>query len=399
MKWFLYCASGLSAAIVMICVSAAAAQTTSYSYDQLGRISSATQSNGTVVTYSYDLAGNRTVVGGATNRPPVAVDDGSAAAPLSSPSSVSTLTISVLGNDTDADSGDANNLVVNSIGGARRGTVRPSSDNKSIIYTANFGQVGADSFQYTITDGRGATSAPATVYLNVVNQAPVANAQIVDQYQSTTVKLTPLANDTDADGDPLTLTSIGPLEFVYGNNGTPTDLGTITQLDDNTVLYKAPFVCNCALRSKYSVIRFPYTISDGKGGTASALHAVNVYSQPPNAAPTSNTGSTSVWQATSNTITPLANDTDPDGDALSIASIDNFYFAYGKVNGIDLSSPPRDIGSVVNNGTTLTYRAPFLTSSGSTGSSYIVVVVWYTATDSRGGMSQSYEVIANYAPQ
>jgi len=230
------------------------------------------------------------------------------------------------------------------------------------------------------------------------NTAPVAGDQIVDQYERVAATLYPLANDSDPDGDPLTLQSVGPLEFVYGNNGTPTDLGTLTQTG-NTVTYRAPAVCNCALRSKYHVIRFAYTVSDGKGGTATARHAINVYSQPPNTAPTANTGATSVWQATSNTVLPLANDTDPDGDPLTILSIDNFYFAYGRINGADLSGPPADIGSVAHAGSSITYRAPFLTSNGATGSSYVVVVVWYTASDSRGGTSQSYEVIAVYAPQ
>lgn len=38
----------------------AKADTTQYTYDALGRVSTVTYGNGVVVTYSYDAAGNRT---------------------------------------------------------------------------------------------------------------------------------------------------------------------------------------------------------------------------------------------------------------------------------------------------------------------------------------------------
>lgn len=42
--------------------SIALAGSVTYTYDTLGRLSKATYSNGVVVTYAYDAAGNRTVV-------------------------------------------------------------------------------------------------------------------------------------------------------------------------------------------------------------------------------------------------------------------------------------------------------------------------------------------------
>lgn len=50
------------------------AGTVSYVYDELGRVISVTQANGTTVTYQYDAAGNRVVVttgGGGANHAPV----------------------------------------------------------------------------------------------------------------------------------------------------------------------------------------------------------------------------------------------------------------------------------------------------------------------------------------
>lgn len=51
----------LLAGCVLFSVAAHAASVT-YVYDALGRLSKATYSNGTVITYSYDAAGNRTSV-------------------------------------------------------------------------------------------------------------------------------------------------------------------------------------------------------------------------------------------------------------------------------------------------------------------------------------------------
>lgn len=274
------------------------------------------------------------------------------------------------------------------------GTAYISGGN--VYYTPSNGTAGlTDTFTYTATSG-GVTSTSASISFNIIqgNRAPTAVDQIVDQDQSTTATLFPLGNDNDLDGDPLTLQSVGPLEFVYGNNGTPGSLGTLTKTG-NTVSYTAPFVCNCAYRSSYHVIRFSYTVADSKGATSTAKHAINVYS---NQAPTAVTQGTDVEQSAYTSVFPLRNDTDPDGHPLTIKSIDNVYFAYGRINGVDLSGAPADIGSVTNNGSYLTYRSPFLTSSGAYHSSYVVVVVWYTVSDGHGGTSQSYETIVTYAP-
>ncbi|MCP5433501.1 MAG: RHS repeat protein [Alphaproteobacteria bacterium] len=53
------------------------AQSVSYTYESLGRLTSATYSDGRVIEYSYDPAGNRTEVvkTGVTNAAPDAVND------------------------------------------------------------------------------------------------------------------------------------------------------------------------------------------------------------------------------------------------------------------------------------------------------------------------------------
>ncbi|MBO9547011.1 Ig-like domain-containing protein, partial [Caulobacter sp.] len=234
-----------------------------------------------------------------------------------------------------------------------------------------------------------------SITFNIIqgNRAPNAVDQTVETYQGVTSTLYPLDNDSDPDGDSYSLQSVGPLEFVYGNTGTPSDLGTLTKTG-NTVSYRAPNVCNCAARQNYHVIRFSYTVVDSKGATSTAKHAINVYSNRP---PVANYNTIDpVYAGVTRVFDPRANDTDADNDTLTITSIDNFYFAYGVINGVTYNNgqtPGTSFGSVVNNGSSISYTAPHLSAG-----SYMAVVVWYTVSDGRGGTSQSYEVLNVYGP-
>ena len=92
------------------------------------------------------------------------------------------------------------------------------------------------------------------------NQPPVANPDSATTAQNTAVTLeasTLLANDTDADGDTLGLTSVS----------NPVN-GSVTFSDGNVIFTPSTnFTGNAS---------FDYTISDGKGGTSSANVSVAV---------------------------------------------------------------------------------------------------------------------------
>src|SRR5262249_57385849 len=71
---------------------------------------------------------------------------------------------------------------------------------------------GPASFTYTVSDGNGGT-ATATVNITVtpVNDAPVAAGDTVSATEDTPLVLAPaalLGNDSDVDGDSLTITSV-----------------------------------------------------------------------------------------------------------------------------------------------------------------------------------------------
>jgi hypothetical protein len=93
-----------------------------------------------------------------SNQDPVAVDDG-AQTELNTP-----VTIDVLTNDYDPDEGDQ--LAVESFTQGTYGSVANNGDG-SVTYTPNLNFVGSDTFEYTITDGKGGTaSATVTVTVN-----------------------------------------------------------------------------------------------------------------------------------------------------------------------------------------------------------------------------------------
>lgn len=115
----------------------------------------------------------------------------------------------VLANDVDID-GDPLQAVL--LSGPAHGTLNLDASG-SFIYTAQTGFHGADSFIYKANDGT-ADSAPATVTL-LVDQAPVSTGETYTMRQDKVLTVAAsggvLANDTDADGDPLTASLItGP---------------------------------------------------------------------------------------------------------------------------------------------------------------------------------------------
>ncbi len=96
--------------------------------------------------------------GGTTNTPPVAGDD-SATTPAGTP-----VTVNVLSNDNDAD-GDS--LMVTGASAPGHGTATVNA-NGTVTYSPAAGYSGADTFDYTVSDGRGGTDT-GTVAITVTS--------------------------------------------------------------------------------------------------------------------------------------------------------------------------------------------------------------------------------------
>lgn len=201
----------------------------------------------------------------------------------------------VLGNDTDADGNDLE-VVVSSVTGPSHGTLTILADG-SFEYTPETNYVGTDTFTYTVTDSA-AESLPATVTLTVANRTPIALDDSFSTLVETELTGTVLANDSDPDGHPVTVSlGIGPDHGSLTLNGD----GTFTYTPDNGFI---------------GWDGFTYVVSDGVATSAAATVEIEVYNDLPEA--TDDTYSTE-YQTALTVQAPgvLSNDSDPNGHALT----------------------------------------------------------------------------------
>lgn len=156
---------------------------------------------------------------------------------------------------------------------------------------------------YVVQTGSSSTLS-VTVSPLVANSPPVANADTATVLRNTSVAVAVLPNDTDADGDVLSVTGV-----TQGANGSV----VIDAVTNNPI-----YTPNAGFAGTDV---FTYTISDGNGGTATGTVTVTVIGNRPPAAVADSvtTGVDTVRVIPVATL--LANDTDPDGDTLSIVSV------------------------------------------------------------------------------
>ncbi|HIF5873861.1 TPA: tandem-95 repeat protein, partial [Vibrio parahaemolyticus] len=127
--------------------------------------------------------------------------------------------IKVLGNDTFESDGKVVSLDTNN--GPANGTVLVNPDG-SVTYTPNDNYHGTDSFTYIVTSGGVSESTTVSVDVTPVNDAPVAKDDIATTQEDTAVTIDVLPNDSDVDGDKLSIESAsvpkeqGTVEVVNG---------------------------------------------------------------------------------------------------------------------------------------------------------------------------------------
>ena len=226
-----------------------------------------------------------------TNRAPVAVND-----VIRVNRNASATLIPVLANDSDVD-GDT--LTVTSVTAPANGT--SSNSGNAVLYTPRTGFFGTDIFSYTISDGKGG-SATATVTVTVADQPPVAIDDLATVANGGTVTVSPLTNDRDPEGGVLRVTGID-----QPASGTAV-------LEGNNVRYTAvPGFTGVAI--------IPYRIVDDAGNVANARILVTVQAVPANRPPIARNDMAMVMAGMTVDINVLANDTDPDGDALRVTAV------------------------------------------------------------------------------
>ena len=214
------------------------------------------------------------------------------------------VTLNVTVNDTDA---DLDTLSIVSFTQGTLGTVSLASST-SLLFVPAPEVSGTDTFTYTITDGRGAfASATVTLAVIEVNDPPVAIADFATTLEDTTVFIDVLANDSDPEGQPLTL-FLDPALNIAGFNATSVDVigGQIRYVPLPNVAIGLPDTIT-------------YSISDGVN-TANGLLAISVTAV--NDAPAALPDVAVTIEDNAVTINPLLNDLDIENDTLRILAVD-----------------------------------------------------------------------------
>ena len=151
------------------------------------------------------------------------------------------------------------------------GTVTLNTDG-TFTYTPPVGFQGADTFDYAIVDPSGATD-DATVTLNVIadpdpnsNDEPNAGDDLASAVAGNPATANLLANDTDPNGNDLTITDVngidpstGPITIVDPVTGATQGILEVDPVTGEAIFTPEPgFV---------GTVQLPYTIDDGNGGT------------------------------------------------------------------------------------------------------------------------------------
>jgi hypothetical protein len=224
--------------------------------------------------------------------------------------------IDVLANDSDADG----NLVpssVNVTSGPANGSTSVNATTGAVTYTPALNFHGSDAFTYEVCDDGSplpsqCSTATVSVTVNPVNDDPVADPQTVNDVPTdatTTLTLT----GSDVDGDSLTFSIVnGPF---HGTLANLTSTGPTSATVDYTP--------DAGFDSDGSDL-FEFQVDDSASGTDTAT--VTLLATDVNDPPTANSDSAfvepggTVTTLAGGATSVLANDTDPEGDNLTVTT-------------------------------------------------------------------------------
>ena len=219
------------------------------------------------------------------------------------------ITIAVLANDT----GGGGPLSITAVTQGANGAVSITGVNVLYAPTADFN--GGDTFTYTASDGTTTDVASVSVTITPVNDPPVAVDDSAITAQGVAVSVPVLANDTDVDGDSLSVAAV-----TDGAHGT--------------VAIVAGAVIYTPMATYFGGDTFTYTVSDG---TDTATGTVTVTVTPTPLAAVDDTAQTPENQAV--TIAVLDNDT---GNNLSVTSVTQGAHGTVTTDGVDVTYTPED---------------------------------------------------------
>ena len=189
----------------------------------------------------------------------------------------------------------------------------------SFSYVPDDFYTGSDSFTYYPTDGDG-PGGLATVTLQTTDHPPTTVDDTALVSEDGSVTLAVLGNDSDQDGDTLTVS--GASDGIYGT----------TLVNSNGTITYTPYT------NFNGIDQFVYVLIDNFGRYAYGVATITVsaVSDPPDAVDDAATTN----EDTAVVVSVLANDTDPENDVLIIASVTPAWFGLTSIEGSTIRYTP-----------------------------------------------------------
>jgi VCBS repeat-containing protein len=324
-----------------------------YTADNTSAIDSAASGSHPTDSFTYQVSdgdgglSTQTVTFTINRAPTLGADSYSVVESASSTGTSGTAGTGVLGNDSDKDgdsltvadvNGSAGNVGSGTFQGtyghfdlAANGSFTYTADNTSAINSAATGSHPTDTFTYTVSDGHGGTTTQTVSF--TIDRDPTAVADGYNVVESSSVSGTSgtggtgvLGNDSDKDGDSLTVSAVngsganvgsGTFQGTYGHFDLAAN-GSFTYNADNTS------AIDSAATGSHLTDSFTYTASDGHGGTTTQTVTFTL-----DRAPTVTTENETVAESGTTTGTggtagtgALAGDSDRDGDSIQATKLD-----------------------------------------------------------------------------
>ncbi|MBV1907825.1 MAG: tandem-95 repeat protein, partial [Kangiellaceae bacterium] len=205
------------------------------------------------------------------------------------------ITIDVLNNDIDVDIDDT--LVITAVNTVTNGAAEIINNQVSFTPSVNFN--GTGSFSYIVSDGTVTDTASVSITVNAVNDAPtISGSPATSIAQDDGYSFTPTANDVD--GDALSFSIINSPSWATFNTANGTLTGTPTNDDVGS----------------YANIQI--TAHDSSESTPLTTFAITVTDV--NDSPIALDDDVTTNEDTSVVISVLINDTDADGDQITVIS-------------------------------------------------------------------------------